>query len=214
MIPEPLQKKLREWQPKFSPTMFRVTLGAVFLAAVFIPIGLAASPFIEFFNDMAVQPKGKAQGTYGRLYGPPMNVERKPPAGTIPMDWFPYHNEMETEEDARNAAESIPNPVPATMENLRIGQKVFTVYCRTCHGPTGMGDGPIVGPGRFPAPPSLHSDAAKKFKDGRIFHIITRGQNRMPSLAVQVSPFERWCTVHYVRALQRAMDPKPEDFGK
>ena len=214
MIPVKIQEMLRNWSPKFDPRAFRLFLASLVAAAIVVPIALVAMPFIEFFNDMAVQPKGKAQGMYGRLYGPPQVVERKPPAGTLPMDFFPYHVEAKDEEAARVAAEELVNPVAPTMENLRVGQKVFAAVCQTCHGTMGEGNGPIVGPGRFPAPPSLHTDLAKKFRDGRIFHVITRGQNKMPSHADKLTPYERWCAVLYVRALQRAMDPKPEDFGK
>ena len=74
------------------------------------------------------------------------------------------------------------------------------------------GTGPIVGPALFPAPPSLHTKAARDFKDGRIFHVITRGQNTMPSYADKLTVEDRWAVIHFVRALQRALHPKPEDL--
>jgi len=100
------------------------------------------------------------------------------------------------------------------MKTLELGRKLFNQYCITCHGEEGHGDGPIIGPDLFPAPPSLHTDTAKKFKDGRIFHNISRGQNTMPSYADKLTVEERWAVVLYVRALQRALNPKPEDLEK
>ena len=86
----------------------------------------------------------------------------------------------------------------------------FNTFCIVCHGPRAEGNGSIVGPGLFPAPPSLHSEAARGFKDGRIFHVITRGQNKMPSYAGDLTPEERWSVVHYVRALQKALQMQEE----
>jgi len=34
----------------------------------------------------------------------------------------------------------------------------------------------------------------------------------MPGYARQVEPDDRWKTIHYVRALQRAMNPEPQDL--
>jgi mono/diheme cytochrome c family protein len=34
----------------------------------------------------------------------------------------------------------------------------------------------------------------------------------MPAYAEQIEPEDRWKVVHYVRALQRARNPKPEDY--
>ena len=52
--------------PRWSPTMYKFTLGSALVLAIAAPLGMVAIPFIEFFNGMAAQPKGKAQLTYGR----------------------------------------------------------------------------------------------------------------------------------------------------
>ena len=41
-----------------------------------------------------------------------------------------------------------------------------------------------------------------------------RGQNTMPSYADKFDEDERWAIVLYVRALQRALNPKPEDLKR
>lgn len=214
MIPKKIQEKLRNFAPPFLPGVYKAHLVAVVALAFVIPIALLAMPFIEFFNDMAVQPKAKTQGRYGRLYGPPRHAERRPVEGTIPMGHYPYHLPGKDEETAKKAAKTLTNPFSPTLENQKEGQKLYNYYCKTCHGMMGEGDGMIIGPDLFPAPPSLHTDSAKQFKDGKIFHIISRGQNTMPSYADKFTPEERWKIVLYVRALQRAMDPKPEDLEK
>ena len=72
---------------------------------------------------------------------------------------------------------------------------------------------PSWGKDLHPAPPSLHTDTARKFADGRLFHIITKGQNNemMPRHADVLDPDERWALVHYIRVLQRAKEKQGED---
>jgi hypothetical protein len=60
----------------------------------------------------------------------------------------------------------------------------------------------------YPPPPSLLADNARRIKDGQIFHIITYGQNNMPSYAAQVSVEDRWRAIVFVRSLQ-AQAPAP-----
>jgi mono/diheme cytochrome c family protein len=199
-------------QPRFSPLAFRATLIGMLLAAVAIPLGLAAIPYLEMFNDMAVQPKGKSDGLYGRTFGQSLYVNRMPVAGTLPMDFQPYPFTGKDEEAVKRAESELTNPLVPTMDVLTRGRERYQDLCRTCHGDEALGDGPIIGPGLFPAPPSLHTATARNFQDGRIFHIITRGQNVMPAYADKLSVRDRWAVIHYVRALQRSLDPKPEDL--
>ncbi|MEW6074035.1 MAG: cytochrome c [Planctomycetota bacterium] len=214
MISARFESRLRNLNPSFPPRLFKAVLIAFVAAAFVIPLGLLALPFLSFLNDMAVQPKGKAQSLYGALLGQPAVVERPPVAGTMPMDFRPYRFEADDEGTVARAGQELANPLVPTMELLERGRKLFGYYCWTCHGLEGDGDGPIVGPDRFPAPPSLHTETARGFPDGRLYHVITRGQNKMPSYRDKFAPDERWAIIHYVRALQRARNPKPEDLDR
>ena len=206
--------KLLGCYPQWSPTAYKMTLGAVLGCAIALPLAMVALPFIEFFNGMAAQPKGKAQMTYGRTYGAELIVERAPVAGTIPRDFYPYAFDhlANTIEAAMEVGKRLENPVPLTMDALREGQELFNVYCAVCHGVRGEGDGSVTGPRRFPAPPSLHTKQAIAYKDGSFYHIMTKGLGKMPSYADKLSPGQRWMVAHYVRALQRSMAPKPGDL--
>jgi mono/diheme cytochrome c family protein len=61
-------------------------------------------------------------------------------------------------------------------------------------------------------PPVLYSDKVMAWPDGRIYHTITLGQGLMPSYATQILPEQRWAIVYYVRALQKAAHPTPQDL--
>ena len=129
-----------------------------------------------------------------------------PAEGSIALGMEPFGYGPGPEEAAR-AGRELRNPVPASDDSLRRGKKVFDTVCFVCHGPAGLGDGPIIG--RFPNPPSLTAARARQLADGKIFHIITRGQGIMPSHAAQVLPDDRWRVILYVRQLQQAAAPLP-----
>ncbi len=124
-----------------------------------------------------------------------------PPEGTLPVGFMPHVYGVAPAETAR-AGRDLRNQVPQSPEALARGRWVYDTYCGVCHGPGGEGDGPVVGPGRFPNPASLVAPHARDLADGSIYHIITVGQGLMPSHAVQIAPMDRWCAVRYVRKLQ------------
>ena len=111
--------------------------------------------------------------------------------------------------DAVWVGQRLKNPVALTLDHVRRGQSRFNISCIACHGARGNGDGPVTGPNRFPAPPSLHTDQAVGYADGTIFHIITKGTGKMPLYGDTLSEPDRWKVIYYVRALQLAVRPQP-----
>ncbi len=209
-----LADKLLDTGTRAFPSAYKGTLIAVLASAFVIPLALVALPFVEFFNGMAAQPKGKPQMHYGRVFGEELRAERLPVDGTVPRDYVAYEfaHVSGTLEDAAKIGDLLNSAVPRSLQNMQQGQALFNVHCIACHGKQGSGDGPVTGPDRFPAPPSLHTDQARSYRDGTIFHIVTAGTEKMPGYADKLNPTERWQVVHYLRALQRAQNPKPEDL--
>lgn len=199
-----IRRKLETWSPTFSPTVYKGVLAAIVSAAFVIPLGLVALPYIEFFNGMAVQPKGKTQQLYGRLFGEELVVNRPPVPGTVPRHYEPYPFPGADERTELLAAEGLIDPTRPTRENLRRGRELYNIFCIVCHGPIGLADGPVVGPNRYPAPPSLH-ETARNYTDARIVHIISQGKGLMPLYGDKIEFQDRWAVVYYVRALQRAL---------
>jgi mono/diheme cytochrome c family protein len=132
---------------------------------------------------------------------------RTPPPGTLKVDApepYRYANDPEA------AGKNLKNPLTRSKDVLVRGQTMYNTYCIVCHGTRGEGNGTIVP--KYPQPPTLHSDKVKNWPDGNIYHVITMGQNLMPSYATQVEPQDRWAIVHYVRVLQRAQNPTEADL--
>lgn len=131
---------------------------------------------------------------------------RQPVEGTVARGFMPYLYV----DDIEGASENLQNPYPATAENLELGKRKYLTYCSPCHGDLAKGDSRLKG--QFPNGPTLHSDKIVDWTDGRLYHVITEGQNVMPGYKKTVTRKERWSIVNYVRTLQRALDAKVEDM--
>jgi len=160
------------------------------------------SPNFTYMPDMAYGPAYKAQQE-GSM--------RMPPPGTIAQNQYVYPYPMDPD-----LAAGLQNPVSRTRDNILKGQKYYNIYCMVCHGAKGEGDGSVIGAAPlFPRPPTLNSEKIKdEWSDGRIFHVITMGQGLMSGYRTQMSEEQRWAVVHYLRALNRAMDPTDADLRK
>jgi len=133
-------------------------------------------------------------------------TQRTPPAGTIARG-YPRLNYQPTLQDALRAGEELRNPYPPTDTVRRErGTAVFTHYCQVCHGPLGLGNGPVT-QGGFPPPSSLLADRAVQMKDGQMFHVLTHGQANMPSFSTQLSREDRWSVILHIRMLQGPYAP-------
>ena len=122
---------------------------------------------------------------------------REPVAGTVIRGHLPLHYAA-TPADALRAGIELTGPKVAVTR----GAVVYANFCETCHGPEGKGDGRVAQRG-FPAPPSFLAPKAMRMRDGQMFHVLTYGQNNMPSYASQIAREDRWAAIAYVRTLQK-----------
>jgi mono/diheme cytochrome c family protein len=126
---------------------------------------------------------------------------QEPPAGTIARGRLPLSYDA-TPESALLAGEELTNPFSMDDASaVERGREVYRIYCLPCHGPSGMGDGPVIMRG-VPPPSALSGEKAVAMKDGQIFHLATYGIGNMPSYAAQIVPEDRWKAVLHVRKLQ------------
>lgn len=131
---------------------------------------------------------------------------QQPVEGTVARGFMPYAYA----EDIEGASKYMSNPLPQNEEVFAMGKTKYEQVCSACHGYYGEGDSRL-NPNEYPAGKTLHSKDVVNWSDARIYHIITQGQNVMPSYAKQLTREERWAIVHYVRALQRSLNPKETD---
>jgi hypothetical protein len=197
---EELTTKHILFQPKFIGFLI-ITSIVVSLVTYF---SLNKLMFMEPFNWMMYQDKIISQSE-SSFFSDGRGM-REPVKGTIARGFLPYQFSGQPEKAGR----LLVNPLSFTKENLILGKKKYDIYCSPCHGYFGEGDSRLKG--QFPNPPSLHSEKVINWSDGSIFHVITDGQNIMPSYSSQMNREERWATVLYIRALQRSLNAKESDL--
>lgn len=161
---------------------------------------LFMSPFNWMHEQFRIDPQSSTT-VFKDNFGMRMPVE-----GTVARGHLPYPFKGKPLE----AEKFLINPLVPSKKVLDLGKQKYLTFCSPCHGNFGMGDSRLRG--QFPNPPTLHSDRMRNMKDGGIFHIITEGQNVMPSYASQISEDERWAIIHYIRVLQRSVNPKESDL--
>jgi mono/diheme cytochrome c family protein len=160
--------------------------------------------YMEPFSWMSAQAKMKAQRP-SDLFKDGIGM-RRPVEGTVARGFLPYAFKGKPEE----AAKTLVNPLLPTKNVIEQGKTKFLTYCSPCHGNFAGGDSRLAG--QFPNPPTLHSDKVRSWPDGSLYHVITEGQNVMPSYASQISRDDRWAIIHYIRVLQRAHNAKESDL--
>lgn len=167
------------------------------------------------FDFMKRQERLSPQTT-SSVFGNGLGMQQ-PADGTVARGYLPYPYGVDTTAMtgaevlaiAEEAGRDLVNPIPLTRASIERGRERYDIFCRPCHGPRAEGNGTLSS--AFPRPPSLHSSKVREWSDGRIYHVITVGQNAMPSYASQISREDRWKIVHYVRALQRSRNAPERD---
>ena len=126
-------------------------------------------------------------------------VNLKPVAGTIARGGHPAYDIADTNEGYELAKTTLTNPLEATEENLENGKKMYDIYCASCHGKKGDGNGVLSQREKFSGIPNYKD---REITAGSIYHVIMHGKNLMGSHASQITYTERWQIVQYVQKLR------------
>ncbi len=172
--------------------MKRGVIGALLLLS---PALVLAWPWSQ---DMMNQPTIKPQETdNGKLYAFPKR--------SVPTTGSP------TKVANREEAGKLINPIAATPESLKVGERLFKIICSACHGLTGKADSPVSP--KIGAIDLTTEYVQQQLTEGWIFGTITFGSAIMPAYGKpgegggsnDLSVEERWHVVNYVRhALAKA----------
>lgn len=200
--PEDLGFKAKIFDPKFMLLLGMVIVLTAGISYVLLNKWKQIPPR----NWMWEQPRVNVQ-TSSSFFSDGFGM-RTPVQGTVSRGYIPYMYVGMPDSVAKN----LINPVLMNEYHLKKGKEHYNTFCSPCHGYFGKGDSRLNN--QFPNPPSLHSDKLRNWTDGQIYHVITVGQNIMPSYASQLEPIERWQIVNYIRALQRALNAREEDLNE
>ncbi|WP_395627697.1 cytochrome c [Daejeonella sp.] len=101
-------------------------------------------------------------------------------------------------------ADTIKNTLALNAENISKGEELYNMYCFSCHGDTGYGDGPAGGSMGI-RPANFHDQKVIKQKDGAIFWKLSNGNGNMPPYKEILSEKERWQLISFVRELGKQL---------
>jgi mono/diheme cytochrome c family protein len=127
-----------------------------------------------------------------------------PPDGTVPITGGEPDNSKMTDAEA----DTLVNPRPISMASLENGRAQYDVFCATCHGMKGLGDGPvsmtgdIMGPFAAVLPIAGPGSIAKVRSEGHIYNTIRYGRRRMPNYR-RIPTEDRWDIVNYVQYMNQ-----------
>lgn len=95
------------------------------------------------------------------------------------------------------------NPIPATADAIKAGQRNFSNYCYACHGLDGQNTGVPFAERMSPPVPSLNSASVQSYTDGQLKWIIENGvsPSGMPASKGILNDDEIWQIIHYIRHL-------------
>ena len=98
----------------------------------------------------------------------------------------------------------LPNPEPATSENIRAGLEHWADHCASCHANDGSGNTEI-GRSLYPPAPDMRLPATQNLSDGELFYIIENGVKLtgMPAWGTGTPEGQRdsWHLVQFIRRL-------------
>ena len=103
---------------------------------------------------------------------------------------------------ARNAKKV--NPVASDDQSLAAGKTLYAKQCLSCHGATGIGNGPAA-KDLEKNPGDLSKPIMWDQTDGALFWKLTTGKKPMPTFETLTTETERWQIINYMRTFA----PKP-----
>jgi mono/diheme cytochrome c family protein len=186
------------------------------VALSLIPMGLIYKsshsrkdgPRIQVVYDMDQQYKVKNQTASD--FFPDGSGMRHPPEGTVARGQA-YADEGFAQGFRVSGADTVfvdEIPVPVTMDLMERGRNRYDIFCATCHGLSGNGNGLVhlraasLGEGTWTPPTDLTGETVVERPAGHLYNTIANGIRNMPAYGPQIDLVDRWAVVAYVRALQ------------
>ena len=155
-----------------------------------------AAPNYQYFPNMY---ESVGYETYSESDAFKNGIEAQLPAeGTVNRGFEPFEYENSTE-GYELAKANLKSPLDSLSRNPEKAKELFEIYCATCHGNNGNGNGKLVEREKFLGVPSYKD---RVITEGSIYHVITYGLYSMGSHANQLSPQERWLVTDYVLKLK------------
>ena len=122
----------------------------------------------------------------------------KPVNGSIARGNVPYEY-SNSNAAYEKAKANLTSPLVQDETSLEKGKKMYTIYCVSCHGKKGDGNGYLSQAEKFIGIPSYKD---RDITEGSIYHVLIHGKNLMGSHSCQLTYKERWQIIQYVEVLR------------
>jgi mono/diheme cytochrome c family protein len=167
---------------------FGILINVLMIVTLFVLVIRAFQPaFAGVMNQTPLVRQGNGAMSMGRGMGMGSNS---------PMMTF---HRAEIPEEYGN----LTNLVPADAVSLTRGEATYALYCTSCHGESGMGDG-VAGQALDPMPAPI-AQTSQMMSDGYLFWRISEGgahfATAMPAWEVALDEQTRWDLINYMRDL-------------
>lgn len=97
------------------------------------------------------------------------------------------------------------SPLAMTPEAVEEGRKLYHGSdCAICHGREGDGKGVLAKDISLAIHNWKDPDVQKRFSDGDLFYILTKGKGMMPAYEAEETPDQTWHIISYIRSLGTA----------
>jgi mono/diheme cytochrome c family protein len=177
-------------------------------AVVFISCDSKRQPGKIYMPDMAYSRAFETYATHDstKFTTDPSDAAHKiyynsqPVNGTVKRgDLFPYTVPNDSN-GLLNLSSLVQNPLgPLNATDSAEASRLFNINCAVCHGAKAENNGPVAA--KIGGVKSIIA-TSPTYSDGRIFHVLTYGQNNMGSYASQLDKKQRWMIVKYIRMLE------------
>ncbi len=123
--------------------------------------------------------------------------------GNVPYDYPNSQNGYLAAKDSLLSPLKVKAPLDSirsvSKANLDQGKYLYGIYCVSCHGTTGNGQGSLVQNEKILGVPNYKD---RDVTEGNIYHVLMYGKGIMGSHSSQLNATERWQIVHHVEQLR------------
>lgn len=123
--------------------------------------------------------------------------------GNVPYDYPNSQNGYLAAKDSLLSPLKVKAPLDSirsvSKANLDQGKYLYGIYCVSCHGTTGDGQGSLVQNEKILGVPNYKD---RDVTEGNIYHVLMYGKGIMGSHSSQLNATERWQIVHHVEQLR------------
>ena len=98
--------------------------------------------------------------------------------------------------------QKMENPYAGDTDIIKYGKANYMRHCRSCHGNTGLGDGPKARNLEY-FPGDFTSEEFKAIPVGKLYYMSIIGRGEMPNYESKIPEEEdRWALIMYIRTME------------